>query len=57
MPHTNRTLFRRSHDPWWDLDGQAVRRHRKLKAIVDFAILAVAILTLAVVFGSRPVAF
>ena len=57
MPHKNRTWFRRSQDPWWDQDGQAVPRHRKLKAVVDFGILAVAILTLAVVFGSRPVAF
>jgi hypothetical protein len=33
----------------------AARRHRRLKAVLDFAILTVAILTLAVVFGARPV--
>jgi len=33
MTNSNRTLFRRSHDPWWDLEGLAVRRQRKLKTL------------------------
>jgi hypothetical protein len=51
----NRIPFRRSHDPWWDLDGKGVRRRRRLKMAIDIGILAVALITLAVVFGSRPV--
>jgi hypothetical protein len=52
-PH--RLPFRRSHDPWWDLDGTTVRRRRKLKMALDISILVVAITMLAIVFGSRPV--
>jgi hypothetical protein len=55
MTNSNRTLFRRSHDPWWDLEGLAVRRQRRLKTALDIGILAVAMLTLAVFFGTGPV--
>jgi hypothetical protein len=55
MSNSQRMRFRRSHDPWWDLEGRTVRRHRRLKAALDIGILGVAIATLAVVFGSRPV--
>jgi hypothetical protein len=54
MSSLNRMWFRR-HDPWWDLEGRTVRRQRRLKAALDLGILAVAIATLAVVFGSRSV--
>ena len=47
--------FRHGHDPFWGLDGTAVRRRRKLKMVVDVVILAVAIAALALVFGARPV--
>ncbi len=54
MPSPNRLFFRR-HDPWWDLEGTAVRRQRRIKLVVDFGILVVAIATLALVFETRPV--
>jgi hypothetical protein len=47
--------FRRSHDPWSDLEGQGVRRRRRLKTALDIGILAIAIATLAVTFGTGPV--
>jgi hypothetical protein len=47
--------FRHGHDPFWDMDGIAVRRRRRLKMVLDVLILAVAIAALAVVFGTRPV--
>jgi hypothetical protein len=47
--------FRHGHDPFWRLEGSAVRRRRKLKMVVDVAILAIAIAALALVFGTRPV--
>lgn len=47
--------FRRGHDPFWDLDGIAVRRRRKVKMVLDVVILAIAIAALALVFGTRPV--
>ena len=46
---------RHGRDPFWGLDGTAVRRRRKLKMVVDVIILAVAIAALALVFGTRPV--
>ena len=55
MTNSNRMWFRRDHDPWWDLDGRTVRRQRRLKTALDIGILAVAMLTLAVVFGAGPV--
>lgn len=47
--------FRHGHDPFWRLEGRADRRRRKLKMVVDVAILAIAIAALALVFGTRPV--
>jgi len=47
--------FRHGHDPFWRVDGTAVRRRRKLKMVVDTVILAIAIAALALVFGTRPV--
>ncbi len=47
--------FRHGHDPFWGMEGTAVRRRRKLKMVVDVLILAVAIAALALVFGTRPV--
>jgi hypothetical protein len=47
--------FRRGHDPFWDLDGTAVRRRRRLKMVLDVAILVISIAALALVFGTRPV--
>ncbi len=55
MSHSTRMWFRRSHDPWWDLEGQGVRRRRRLKTALDIGILAIAIATLAVTFGTGPV--
>ena len=53
MSNSHRMRFRRSHDPWWDLEGRV--RQRRIKAALDIGILGVAIATLAVVFGSGPV--
>jgi hypothetical protein len=47
--------FRHGHDPFWDLDRTAVRRGRKVKMVLDVAILAIAIAALALVFGTRPI--
>jgi hypothetical protein len=47
--------FRHGHDPFYGLDGSAVRRRRKLKMVVDVVILAIAIAALALAFGTRPV--
>jgi hypothetical protein len=47
--------FRHGHDPFYGLDGSAVRRRRKLKMVVDVVILAIAIAALALAFGARPV--
>ena len=52
---SNRIHFRRRHDPWWDLDGVGVRRRRRVKMAIDIGILAVALLTLVLVFGTQPV--
>ena len=54
MPNSNRLSVRRNHGRWWDVDATTTRR-RRFKTALDFAILATAILTLAVVFGSQPV--
>ena len=48
--------FRHGHDPFWGMDGSAVRRRRQLKTVLDVVILVIAIIALAVVFGARPVA-
>jgi hypothetical protein len=48
--------FRHGHDPFWGLDGNVVRRRRRLKMALDAVILVIAIIALAVVFGARPVA-
>ena len=54
MSNSQRMRFRRSHDPWWDLEGRTVRQ-RRIKAALDIGILGVAIATLAVAYGSGPV--
>jgi hypothetical protein len=48
--------FRHGHDPFWGLDGSVARRRRRLKMALDIVILVIAIITLAVVFGARPIA-
>ena len=55
MSALHRVHIHRRRDPWWDLEGVSARRRRRLKLVVDFGILAAAIITLALVFGSRPV--
>ena len=31
-------VFRRSHDPFWDLEGRGAKRHRiRIKIVADFA--------------------
>ena len=55
-------MFRRAHDPWWDLEGQGAKRSRirhKIVADIAFALAIVAcgitaaawLLTLAPVVG------
>jgi hypothetical protein len=55
-------MFRRAHDPWWDLEGQGAKRSRirhKIVADIAFALAIVAcgitaaawLLTLAPIVG------
>ncbi len=47
--------FRHRHGQGSNPDNRRVRRLGRLRRVLDLSILAVAIATLAVVFGSSPV--
>jgi hypothetical protein len=46
-----RLPFQRVRDPWWDMDGDGVRRVRRKRVAISFAILAMAVALLVLVVG------
>jgi hypothetical protein len=44
-----------NHDPWWDMDGQGVKRLRRKRVTFSLGILAVAGVLLVLVWGVLPV--
>jgi hypothetical protein len=46
-----RLPFQRVRDPWWDMDGDGVRRVRRKRVVISFAILAMAVALLVLVLG------
>jgi hypothetical protein len=46
-----RVPFRRVRDPWWDMDGDGVRRVRRRRVAVSLGILVVAVALLMLVWG------
>ena len=48
------TLASRSHDPYWDLDGQGARRSRIQHRVVQWAVRLLIVLVIAVVATRLP---
>lgn len=51
MSRSMRLSFRGGRDPWWDMDGQTVRRLRRKRVVFSLAILGAAFALLVLVMG------
>ena len=51
MSRSMRLPFQRVRDPWWDMDGDGVRRVRRKRVAMSLGILVVAVVLLAFVWG------